>query len=124
VKLALDHHYSTAIAIQLRERGFDVIAVIERAWETEDDEALLAVCDEEQRALVTNNVADFTVIARGWAIEGRRHSGLIFTSDVSMPRGRQTIGRYVKVLEVLLQANPREGAFTDRVQWPYGPSLK
>ena len=82
-----------------------------------DDEALLAVCDEEQRALVTNNVADFTVIARGWAIEGRRHSGLIFTSDVSMPRGRQTIGRYVKVLEMLLQANPREDAFTDRVQW-------
>jgi hypothetical protein len=117
VKLALDHHYSTAIAIQLRERGFDVVAVIERVWETEDDEVLLAVCDEEQRALVTNNVADFTVIARGWAIEGRRHSGLIFTSDVSMPRGRQPIGRYVKVLEVLLLANPREDAFTDRVHW-------
>ena len=50
-------------------------------------------------------------------VEGRRHSGLIFTSDVSMPRGRQTMGRSVNVLEVLLQANPREDAFTDRVQW-------
>jgi hypothetical protein len=117
VKLALDHHYSTAIAAKLRERGFDVVAAIEQGWETEDDEALLVLCDEERRALVTNNVADFTVIARGWAIEGRRHSGLIFTSDASMPRGRQAIGRHVKALEVLLQENPRKDAFTDRIQW-------
>ena len=117
MKLALDHHCSTAIATQLRERGFDVAAAIERGWETEDDEALLAVCDREQRALVTNNVGDFTVIVQGWAIEARRHSGLIFSSDVSMPRGRQTIGRYVEVLEELLRANPRDDALTDRVQW-------
>ena len=68
-------------------------------------------------ALVTNNVADCTLIARGWAIEGREHSGLIFTSDVSMPRGRQTIGRYVEVLEELLRAHPRDDSFTDRIQW-------
>ena len=117
MKLALDHHYSITIAANLRERGFDVVAAIERGWETEDDEALLVLCDKERRALVTNNVADFTVIARGWAIEGCRHSGLIFTSDASMPRGRQTIGRYVKVLEVLLQENPRKDAFTERIQW-------
>jgi hypothetical protein len=34
-----------------------------------------------------------------------------------MPRGRQTIGRYVEVLEALLRANPRDDAFTDRIQW-------
>jgi hypothetical protein len=117
VKLALDHHYSTAIAKQLRERGLDVVAAIERGWETEGGEALLVVCDKEQRALVTNNVADFATIVRDWTMEGRRHSGLIFTSDVSMPRGRQTIGRYVEVLEALLRANPRDDAFTDRIQW-------
>ena len=117
MKLALDHHYSPAIATELRKRGFDVVAAIERGWETEDDEALLGLCDKERRALVTNNVADFTVIARGWAIEGRRHSGLIFTSDVSMPRDRQTIGRYVEALAELLRASPRGDAFTDRVHW-------
>jgi len=117
VKLALDHHYSPAIATELRKRGFNVVAALERGWETEDDEALLTACDKEQRALVTNNVADFTVIAQGWALEGRRHSGLMFTSDISMPRGRQAIGRYVEVLEELLLANPRDDAFTDCVQW-------
>jgi hypothetical protein len=117
VKLALDHHYSQAIAAQLRERGHDVSAAIERGWQTESDEALLEICADEQRALLTNNVADFAVIARRWAIEGGRHGGLIFTSDTSVPRGRQSIGMYVDTLDKLLVANLGEAAFIDRAHW-------
>jgi len=117
VKLALDHHYSTAIAALLRERGYDAVAAIERGWETEDDEPLLALCDQEQRALMTNNVADFAVISRNWAVEGRRHAGLIFTSDASMPRNRDSIGRYVEALAEMLRSNPGHDAFVDRVHW-------
>jgi hypothetical protein len=117
VKLALDHHYSPQIAVQLRKRRCDVIAVIERGWEQEDDEPLVALCTTESRALLTNNVADFTVIARRWALEGRQHAGLIFTSDASMPRGRHTTGRYVTALQTLIRANPDGDGFTDRVQW-------
>jgi hypothetical protein len=117
VKLALDHHYSPTIATELRERGRDVIAVAERGWETEEDESLLALCAQEVRALLTNNVGDFTVIARRWTVEGRPHSGLIFTSDASMPRGRGTIGRYVEALEALLCANPAGDAFMERAHW-------
>ena len=117
VKLALDHHYSPTIATELRGRGYDVIAVAERGWETEDDASLLALCREELRALLTNNVADFTVIARTWAVEGRQQSGLVFTSDVSMPRTRHAIGRYIEALDGLLRANPADEAFADRVHW-------
>lgn len=117
VKLVLDHHYSTQIVVQLRKRRCDVIAALERGWEQEDDEALLSLCAGEQRALVTNNVADFTVVVRRWALEGRHHAGLIFTSDASLPRGRNTIGRYVEALQGLIRANPGEEAFTDRVHW-------
>jgi predicted nuclease of predicted toxin-antitoxin system len=117
VKLALDHHYSPQIAIQLRKRRCDVIAVLERGWEQEEDETLLALCAGEQRALVTNNVSDFTVIARRWALEGRHHAGLIFTSDTSLPRGRNTIGRYVTALQALVRANTGDDAFVDRIHW-------
>ncbi len=51
-----------------------MVAAFECGWETEDDEPLLALCDQEQRALLTNYVADFAVISRSWAVEARRHS--------------------------------------------------
>jgi predicted nuclease of predicted toxin-antitoxin system len=117
VKLALDHHYSPQIAIQLRKRRGDVVAVIERGWEAEDDESLLAFCAGENRALVTNNVSDFAVISRRWALQGRHNAGLIFTSDTGMPRGRDTIGRYVAALQALLRANPGDEALVDRIHW-------
>ena len=117
VKLALDHHYSIQIAILLRKRRGDVIAILERGWETEDDDTLLALCGNEQRTLVTNNVADFAVIVRRWALEGRHHAGLIFTSDASLPRSKNTIGVYVTELQALIRAHPAEKAFADRIHW-------
>lgn len=117
MKLALDHHYSRAIAEQLRSRGHDAVAAIERGWEREEDEPLLAMCASEQRALLTSNVADFTVIVRRWAIQGRSHAGLIFTSDSSLRRIRGTVGAYVKLLDDLLSQHPSPDAFTDLVSW-------
>ena len=89
----------------------------------EEDEPLLTACDSERRALLTNNVADFTVIVRRWAVEGRLHSGLIFTSDRSLPRGRSTIGKYVELLDDLLSSNSKDDAFVDRVHWLTDPAL-
>ena len=117
MRLALDQHYSTQIAVELRRRGHDVVAAVEKGWEAEDDERLLMRCETEERALLTNNVGDFVVIARSWATQGRRHLGLTFTSDASMPRGRDTIGRYVDALESLLVANAGDTDFVDRVHW-------
>jgi hypothetical protein len=117
VKLALDHHYTPLIAKGLRQRGHDVVAAVEVGWEAEDDEPLLVLCRDDQRALLTNNVADFATIARRWQADGRTHEGLIFTSDVSLARTRDTIGRFVEAITTLMQDNPDDDSFTERIHW-------
>lgn len=92
MRLARDHHYAPAIAELLREADVDCVAAVEQGWRTEPDEAMLGLCAEQRRALLTDNVADFAVIARRWQAEGRSHAGRVFTSDASMPRTRHTIG--------------------------------
>jgi hypothetical protein len=115
VKLALDHHYSRDIAEQLRTKGHDAVAAIERGWDQENDESLLTLCLAERRALLTNNVADFVEIARRWSVQGQSHAGLIFTSDASLPRTRGTIGKFVMLLHELLHAESAD--FADRTHW-------
>lgn len=92
-------------------------AAMEQGWEREDDESLLNSCAEQIRALLTNNVGDLVIVVRTWAAETRSHSGLIFTSDASMPRGRDCIGRYVTALEEILRLHPQDGAIRDRLLW-------
>ena len=121
MRLALDHHYSRKIAEQLRERGFDVVACVEREWQRLSDDALLSVCATERRALMTNNVADFVRLAREWQAQGRTHAGLVFTSDASLSRARSSIGVSVEALARLMVAHPGDDGFVDRVGW-LGPS--
>lgn len=117
MRLALDNHYSPAIARELRDRGHEAVAAIETGWELLKDEAVLLACRDGRRTLMTNDVRDFTVIAGDWAAKGQTHFGLIFTSDSSMPRGRGAIGRLVSALDGLLRTNPSDEAFVDRVHW-------
>ena len=115
MRLALDHHYSPRIAEHLRSRGVDAVAAIEVGWHGDDDAVLLDRCAAADRALVTNNVADFAVLGRDWAATGLRHAGLVFTSDRSLPRSNATIGTYVDLLAALVEAEV--DGLADRIHW-------
>jgi hypothetical protein len=115
--LALDHHYPIAIAGQLRRAGHDVVAAVEQGWHREPDEALLALCVAEGRALLTNNVGDFMVIARNWTMRGQGHLGLLLTSDSSLPHTRADIGTHVTLLDAFLRDHPDDNALADQIHW-------
>ena len=117
MKLLLDEQYSAEIAAQLRSEGYDVASVHELGLAGIADRPLLETAATEDRALVTNNVRDFAPLAVSWAAEGRDHYGLIFTSDRSLPRSRNTIGRFVDVLKRLLDAEPPTDALRNQVRW-------
>jgi hypothetical protein len=118
VKLLLDEHYSPEIARQLRTRGHDVVAVAERAdlVGLTDDELLRRMA-QERRAIMTNNVKDFMPLASRAALGADDHDGLVLTSDRSMPRRSDAIGRLVDALDGFLQRHEGEDSSRNQVQW-------
>jgi hypothetical protein len=118
MRLLLDEHFSPRIAAQLRRRRHDVVAARADAdLHGLTDAALLAHATAQRRALVTENVADFVELHRAAVISGRRHFGIVFTSSRGFPRTTRAIGRLVRALDALLDANRPEDALLDQVWW-------
>jgi predicted nuclease of predicted toxin-antitoxin system len=120
VKLLLDEMFRASIAEQLRRpRAHDVVAVAER----EDlrglpDAEVFLVAQNEERAVVTENVRDFRPIAREWQEMGRVHFGIVLTTNRRFPRANpRTAGRMVRALDQLLIAEARRAVASNREIW-------
>ena len=121
MRLVLDHHYPLAVVDAVRQRGHEACAIASLGWHRLGDELLLAECVEAQLILMTNNVADFAVIARRWQAQGRRHAGMIFTSDTTWPRTADNAGRMADALDVVLRTYATVETWSDRVVWLTAP---
>lgn len=118
MKLLLDELYSKQIAEQLRAQGHDVISVKERAdLEGLLDEQLFALMAEEQRTILTENWADYSQLIQRAADSGTPHYGVVFTSRNQLPRSRDTIGLYVRVLDDFLARHQSDDALLNSVRW-------
>ena len=103
MKLLLDEMFSREIASQLRARGHDVVAIVERAdWRGLADPDVFDLGRRERRAVVTSNVRDFRPLHHeSLAGGGARHLGMVFVPS----RYRLTkseFGRIVDALEMKL----------------------
>jgi hypothetical protein len=123
LRLVLDELYSQAIAVGLRERGHDVISVHERLeLEGLEDEQLLPLLAGERRAIVTENWPDYQVEMRRAADAGRDHYGVLFTSRNRLPRSKETIGLYIRVLDDFLTRHQSDDALLNSYRWLPEPS--
>ncbi|MHB8576790.1 MAG: DUF5615 family PIN-like protein [Dehalococcoidia bacterium] len=104
MKLLLDEMWPPEAAVQLRQRGHDVVSVAERSdLRGRPDTVVFAVAQQEGRAVVTENVADFRPLARDVILRGHLHPGLILTTNKSFPRhDPRTLGRLINALDGLL----------------------
>jgi hypothetical protein len=118
VKLCLDEHYCFEIAKQLRDKGHDVCAVKERPELIGlSDVELLNRMIAEQRALLTENIADFAPIVGQATAAGESTYGIVVSSPKSMPRSLGTIGLFVDRLHELLERHPGVEDFRDHFEW-------
>jgi hypothetical protein len=118
LRLLLDEMYPHAIAEQLRNQAHDVDAVTLRAeLRALPDPDIFATAQQELRAVVTENIADFSDIADGYDRRGDAHHGLILIDPGKYQRGHpRTVGRLVKALDQLLREHP-EGAASNIRHW-------
>lgn len=115
MRLLLDEMFSYAVAEQLRTRGHDAVAVTERpGLRGLEDDQLLAAAHREGLAIATENARDFRRFGAAAIESGEGHSGLIYTTNQSLPRNNpRTIGRLVTALDRLL-ADPPKGDSWER----------
>ena len=104
VKLLLDEMWPPMIAVALRDRGHQVVAVAERPdLRGRPDEEILETAQAGCWVIVTENVVDYRPLAAAAARAGRANPALVFTSNRSFPRAnRRTAGRLVTALDALL----------------------
>jgi predicted nuclease of predicted toxin-antitoxin system len=111
VKLLVDEMWPPSIAAQLRKAGYDVGAVTEREeLRGAADAVVFAAAQDEDRAIVTEDVADYRRLTLQVIREGRSHAGVIFTLNRTFPRSDpRTRSRLVAALEKLLSTAPPQG---------------
>lgn len=106
MKALLDEQLSPRIAALLRQRGYDVVAVVDRTdLVGRSDRIILEVAGSEMRAVVTNNIKDFRPLAAEWLAQGRTHPGLILLPS-SRTRTRLAVAALADALEGLLGEHP------------------
>lgn len=83
VRLYIDADISYKLAQALRSRGFDAMAAHEVGMAEASDDEQMAYAAAEGRTVLTCNAQDFTPIFRDYWHNGRDHSGIIVTQQLS-----------------------------------------
>ena len=96
MRLLLDEHISNRIADELRNAGYDVIAVVERPdLRGRPDETLIEVALTESRAFVTFDIADHVGIYSSSVRLATPHPGLVLLATSKLQPSGTGIGALV-----------------------------
>ena len=114
--------YMPVLARRLRERAHDVVSAEERGLLATPDTVIFEAMRVEGRAILTNNVVDYMPIVNGAMANGLAHSGVVFTSDRSLPRNKSWLGAYIEALDALMCCNPDDNALLNQVRWLMRPT--
>ena len=118
MRLLLDEHLSPEIAVALRQRGHDVVAVAERPdLRRSADIAILAVAASEGRVVVTQNVRDFAALGARRLPSRKPHAGVVLVPRQRFRGSRSGFGLLIRALAAFLDAHPGDDELAGRVIW-------
>lgn len=117
MKLLLDENVNHTVAVQLRDRGHDVIAVTEHAeLRGCPDAAHLRWCERAGRAIVTYDRGDFLALDRDYKTAGTEHGGIVILTVGAFPQRASSIDKLVRSLDRLLRAGKPYPSFVHWLQ--------
>ncbi len=108
MRLLLDEMWTPTIALE--QHDFDVIAISEPAhmgrYAGISDDWVFAHAQDDRRAIVTDNIADFELTRLEWESRGQAHHGLIYALNppFNRHRGERVIGQMVNALAHFLSS--------------------
>lgn len=118
LKLLLDEMWSPAIADQLRRRGHDVIAALDRDdLRGLSDEEVLELAATERRVIVTLDVGDFSRLAVQFRAEERDRRRVVLVSPRRFTTSADGFGALVRALDAVLKAHPGDDELTNAQVW-------
>lgn len=123
--LLLDEMHAPIVAVELRKRGHDVIAVADNAeLRGMSDDELFRWAGVQHRRIVTENVKDFRPMLLRSAESDRNATAVLFTSSRTFPRSRRDVGKLIHALDEWLRpgaAHPVEDWLRPTVRKEHPP---
>jgi predicted nuclease of predicted toxin-antitoxin system len=99
VRLYFDRHIMTRLAVDLRERGFNVLTTEEAGKDTASDEEQLAFATSEGRSILTFNIRDFAPLHEHWTATNRPHAGIVVSRQLGNRQYGVILHRMVRLLD-------------------------
>ncbi|MEX0804445.1 MAG: DUF5615 family PIN-like protein [Candidatus Binatia bacterium] len=84
VALLLDEDVRPMLAEILRQRGYDVIHVLELGRTGKSDAEQLAYAVNARRAILTHNIRDFRLLDQQYRQIGKDHFGILLSDQVTL----------------------------------------
>src|SRR5262249_14156067 len=98
VRLYLDRHIMTRLAVDLRGRGYDVLITEEAGKDTAADEEQLAFLTGQRGAIITFNIRDFAPLHETWHAAERPHAGIIVSQQLGSRQYGALLQRMLRLL--------------------------
>ncbi len=96
--LLLDEDVRVVLAEILRQRGYDVIHVLEVGRRGKSDPEQFLYAASQRRVVLTHNIRDYRLLHRQCQEEGKRHAGIIVSDQLPF---RELLRRVLRCLNRL-----------------------